>query len=76
MSVQALNAERQIWIYTQMLRIREFEEHVKRTFTEHPGEGRGASATDVSKPTCDCHGIVASLSGSRFGRTRNGIATQ
>jgi len=28
MSVQALNAERQIWIYTQMLRIREFEERV------------------------------------------------
>src|SRR6266849_4266246 len=37
MSVQAPNAERQIWIYTQMLRIREFEERVKRTFTEHPG---------------------------------------
>src|SRR3984885_14362404 len=41
MSVQALNAERQIWIYTQMLRIREFEERVKRTFTEHPGVIRG-----------------------------------
>ena len=32
MSVQAPNAERQIWIYTQMLRIREFEERVKRSF--------------------------------------------
>ena len=41
MSVQAPNAERQIWIFTQMLRIREFEEHVKRTFTEHPGVIRG-----------------------------------
>ena len=33
MSVQALNTERQIWIYRQMLRIREFEESVKRSFT-------------------------------------------
>jgi len=37
MSVQAPNAERQIWIYTQMLRIREFENRVKRAFTDHPG---------------------------------------
>src|SRR5664279_3700325 len=41
MSVQTLNAERQVWVYTQMLRIREFEERVKRTFTEHPGVIRG-----------------------------------
>jgi TPP-dependent pyruvate/acetoin dehydrogenase alpha subunit len=41
MSVQPPNAERQIWIYTQMLRVREFEERVKRTFTEHPGVIRG-----------------------------------
>src|SRR5262245_4325192 len=41
MSVQVPNAERQIWIFTQMLRIREFEERVKRTFTEHPGVIRG-----------------------------------
>jgi len=41
MSVQAPNAERQIWIFTQMLRIREFEERVKRSFTEHPGVIRG-----------------------------------
>ena len=41
MSVQAPNAERQIWIYTQMLRIREFEERVKRTFTDHVGVIRG-----------------------------------
>jgi TPP-dependent pyruvate/acetoin dehydrogenase alpha subunit len=37
----ALGDERLIWIYTQMLRIREFEERVKRTFEEHPGVIRG-----------------------------------
>jgi pyruvate dehydrogenase E1 component alpha subunit len=36
-----LDRERQIWMYTQMLRIREFEERVKRTFEEHPGVIRG-----------------------------------
>src|SRR6202050_5222915 len=41
MSVQPPNAERQIWIFTRMLRVREFEERVKRTFTEHPGVIRG-----------------------------------
>jgi pyruvate dehydrogenase E1 component alpha subunit len=41
MSVQAPNAERQIWILTQMLRIREFENRVKRSFTDHPGVIRG-----------------------------------
>ena len=41
MSVQPPNAERQIWIFTHMLRVREFEERVKRTFTEHPGVIRG-----------------------------------
>src|SRR5712675_1104652 len=41
MSVQALSPERQIWVYTQMLRVREFEESVKRTFTESPGVIRG-----------------------------------
>jgi TPP-dependent pyruvate/acetoin dehydrogenase alpha subunit len=29
------------WMYTQMVRIREFEERVKRTFTDHPGVIRG-----------------------------------
>ena len=32
---------RLIWIYTQMVRIREFEERVKRAFIEHPGVIRG-----------------------------------
>src|SRR5579863_10105153 len=41
MSVQPPNAERQIWIFTHMLRVREFEQRVKRTFTEHPGVIRG-----------------------------------
>ena len=41
MSAQPPNAERQIWIFTQMLRIREFEERVKRSFTDHPGVIRG-----------------------------------
>src|SRR5580658_6951615 len=36
-----LGNDRQIWMYTQMARIREFEEHVKRTFLEHPGAMRG-----------------------------------
>jgi len=31
------------WMYTQMVRIREFEEAVKRTFVEHPGVIRGHS---------------------------------
>jgi pyruvate dehydrogenase E1 component alpha subunit len=36
-----LDDDRLVWIYTQMLRIREFEERVKRTFEEHPGVIRG-----------------------------------
>ena len=41
MSGQALSGERQVWVYRQMLRVREFEESVKRTFTESPGVIRG-----------------------------------
>jgi TPP-dependent pyruvate/acetoin dehydrogenase alpha subunit len=59
MSVQALSAERQIGIYTQMLRIREFEERVKRTFTEHPGVIRGhthlADGAEASIVGSLCH---------------------
>jgi len=36
-----LGNDRLIWMYTQMARIREFEEHVKRTFLDHPGAMRG-----------------------------------
>jgi len=38
---QKLAKDRLIWIYAQMVRIREFEEAVKRTFIEHPGVIRG-----------------------------------
>jgi pyruvate dehydrogenase E1 component alpha subunit len=40
-SEQSLDRDRLIWMFTQMLRIREFEERVKRTFEEHPGVIRG-----------------------------------
>jgi TPP-dependent pyruvate/acetoin dehydrogenase alpha subunit len=36
-----MDNERLIWVFTQMLRIREFEERVKRTFEDHPGVIRG-----------------------------------
>ncbi len=36
-----MDNDRLIWMYTQMVRIREFEERVKRTFDEHPGVIRG-----------------------------------
>jgi TPP-dependent pyruvate/acetoin dehydrogenase alpha subunit len=39
--MEQLDNERLIWMFTQMLRIREFEERVKRTFEEHPGVIRG-----------------------------------
>ena len=38
-----LEPEHLRWMYTQMVRIREFEESVKRTFIEHPGVIRGHS---------------------------------
>jgi pyruvate dehydrogenase E1 component alpha subunit len=37
----ALDQERLTWMLTQMTRIRELEERVKRTFEEHPGVIRG-----------------------------------
>ena len=39
--VPPLDRDRLVWIYEQMLRIREFEERVKRTFLDHPGVIRG-----------------------------------
>jgi TPP-dependent pyruvate/acetoin dehydrogenase alpha subunit len=39
--VSELDNDRLIWMFTQMVRIREFEEHVKGTFEEHPGVIRG-----------------------------------
>jgi acetoin:2,6-dichlorophenolindophenol oxidoreductase subunit alpha len=41
MATPELSDERLVWIFTQMLRIREFEERVKRTFEDHPGVIRG-----------------------------------
>jgi TPP-dependent pyruvate/acetoin dehydrogenase alpha subunit len=38
---RALTGDRLVWMYKQMVRIREFEERVKRTFVEHPGVIRG-----------------------------------
>jgi acetoin:2,6-dichlorophenolindophenol oxidoreductase subunit alpha len=40
-ATEQLSKERLIWMWTQMVRIREFEERVKRTFEEHPGVIRG-----------------------------------
>jgi TPP-dependent pyruvate/acetoin dehydrogenase alpha subunit len=37
----ALDRDRLVWMFTQMVRVREFEERVKRTFEEHPGVIRG-----------------------------------
>jgi TPP-dependent pyruvate/acetoin dehydrogenase alpha subunit len=38
---EQLGKERLTWMWTQMVRVREFEERVKRTFVEHPGVIRG-----------------------------------
>ena len=60
---QTLSADRKIWAYTQMVRIREFEERVKRTFEDHPGVIRGhthlADGAEAS--------IVGSLASRRDG---------
>jgi TPP-dependent pyruvate/acetoin dehydrogenase alpha subunit len=39
--VPDLGRDRLVWMYTQMVRVREFEERVKRTFEDHPGVIRG-----------------------------------
>src|SRR6201986_2782565 len=63
MSLQLPGPEKQIWMFTQMLRIRTFEERVKKAFTEHPGVIRGhthlADGAEAS--------IVGSLSHFREG---------
>jgi acetoin:2,6-dichlorophenolindophenol oxidoreductase subunit alpha len=38
---EQIDTQRLTWMLTQMLRIREFEERVKRTFEDHPGVIRG-----------------------------------
>jgi acetoin:2,6-dichlorophenolindophenol oxidoreductase subunit alpha len=39
--MRELDNDRLVWMFSQMLRIREFEERVKRTFEDHPGVIRG-----------------------------------
>jgi len=39
--MQAPGKDRLTWMYNHMVRIREFEERVKRTFVDHPGVIRG-----------------------------------
>jgi TPP-dependent pyruvate/acetoin dehydrogenase alpha subunit len=39
--MKELDRDRLVWMFTQMARIREFEERVKGTFEEHPGVIRG-----------------------------------
>jgi TPP-dependent pyruvate/acetoin dehydrogenase alpha subunit len=41
MEAKDLGRDRLTWMYMQMVRIREFEERVKRTFVEYPGVIRG-----------------------------------
>ena len=64
MSENGLPKERLIWMFTQMVRIREFEERVKSTFEEHPGAIRGhthlADGAEAS--------IVGSLAALQSGR--------
>lgn len=63
--MQLPGKERQVWMYNQMLRIREFEERVKRTFVEHPGVIRGhAHLAD---------GAEASIVGSLATRQENDL---
>jgi TPP-dependent pyruvate/acetoin dehydrogenase alpha subunit len=38
---EQLGKDRLVWMWTHMVRIREFEERVKRSFVEHPGVIRG-----------------------------------
>jgi TPP-dependent pyruvate/acetoin dehydrogenase alpha subunit len=61
-----LSNDRLIWIYTQMLRIREFEERIKRTFVEHPGVIRGHTHL--------ADGAEASIVGALATREKNDLA--
>ncbi len=63
---ESLSKELLKWMYTQMFRIREFEERVKRTFVEHPGVMRGhAHLAD---------GAEASIVGALATRQENDLA--
>ena len=62
---EKLEKGRLIWMYTQMVRIREFEERVKRAFIEHPGVIRGHSHLG--------DGAEASIVGALSTRERNDL---
>ncbi len=61
-----LGSDRLIWMYTQMVRIREFEERVKSTFVEHPGVMRGHTHL--------ADGAEASIVGALATREENDLA--
>lgn len=61
-----LAKDRLLWMYTQMLRIREFEERIKRTFVEHPGVIRGHTHLG--------DGAEASIVGALASRNENDLA--
>jgi len=63
---ERLGKQRLIWMYTQMLRIREFEERIKRTFVEHPGVIRGHTHL--------ADGAEASIVGALATRQENDLA--
>src|ERR1700686_3450065 len=63
---EKLGKQQLIWMYTQMLRIREFEERIKRTFVEHPGVIRGHTHL--------ADGAEASIVGALATRNKNDLA--
>jgi TPP-dependent pyruvate/acetoin dehydrogenase alpha subunit len=63
---EKLEKKQLVWMYTQMARIREFEEHVKRTFLEHPGAMRGHTHL--------ADGAEASIVGALATRQANDLA--
>ncbi len=63
---EKLGKDRLIWMYTQMCRIREFEERIKRTFVEHPGVIRGHTHL--------ADGAEASIVGALATRNENDLA--
>jgi len=47
--VKELDNDRLVWMFTQMARVREFEERVKGTFEEHPGVIRGTRISRMAR---------------------------
>jgi acetoin:2,6-dichlorophenolindophenol oxidoreductase subunit alpha len=63
---KSLTKDRLVWMYAHMVRIREFEERVKRTFVEHPGVIRGHTHLG--------DGAEATIVGSLATREKNDLA--